>query len=221
MENVRELRLPVDLGNDVRAICKLSFSKRDVSLYLFPYAPSGRYYYGGSTIEGVEFQYTIQLTDQKYSEDLPKLSIHESGQVYIKSKNLLVGPFLVPAFYEWKGQHLASVSIDDFAILRPYQEELSVSGIRLDHVIPSSELVKSGRLVFYLTGDKPSFTEPNCRLIVRMMRPTLFSPIFIAIQPKSQAPMGKKGEKGITVLTGWNPFISESHVTNYLFIRGM
>ena len=56
----RELRLLVDLGGDLRKIAKVVFSKSDASLYLFPYAPSGRYYFGGRHMDEVEFEDKIK-----------------------------------------------------------------------------------------------------------------------------------------------------------------
>lgn len=48
MTYLRELRLLVDLGNDIRKIAKIAFSNSDASLYLFPYAPSGNFLWWAS-----------------------------------------------------------------------------------------------------------------------------------------------------------------------------
>jgi hypothetical protein len=55
-DDIRELRILFDLGGDLHKVCKLTFTKKDASLYLFPYAPSGQYYYGKRSVDGIEFE---------------------------------------------------------------------------------------------------------------------------------------------------------------------
>lgn len=219
MQNVRELRLLVDLDGDVRSICKLAFSNRDASLYLFPYAPSGRYYYGDRSMKDVEFEDTFRFTDDNFSERVPKLSIHESGQVHIKSSGITAGPLYIEPLSEWRGKHFASVSVDEFDILDKFEGSISKTGAKLDIVIPTPNVIKSGRFVFYLAGDRPAFVEPDCSFVISMMRETINRPIFIGIQPKAQEPIGEPKGQGIIVLAGWRQ--SHDQGTDYLYIRGI
>ena len=116
----RELRLLVDLGGDLRKIAKVVFSKSDASLYLFPYAPSGRYYFGGRHMDEVEFEDKIKFSDDLYSESVPKLSIHETGQVHIQAKGVKAGPVSISPFADWRGQHIATVGADNFSCVIPF-----------------------------------------------------------------------------------------------------
>ena len=221
MTNLRELRLLVDLGNDVRKIAKIAFSNSDASLYMFPYAPNGKYYYGGRHMDEVEFEDKVRFTDDIFSDQVPKLSIHETGQVHIKAKDSIAGPVLISHLSEWRGQHIASVSIDHFSSLSEFRGSISSEGSEIDHVIPVDEIVKSGRLVFYLAGDRAAFKEPNCRLVLTIARPTIENPIYIGIQPKAQDSLSDLDLGGITVLAGWNVAPETSEGVNYLYIRGI
>jgi len=221
MTNIRELRLLVDLGNDIRKIAKIAFSNSDASLYFFPYAPNGRYYYGGRHMDEVEFEDKVTFTEDLFSDQTPKLSIHESGQVHIKAKGCIAGPMLISPLSDWRGQHIASVSIDHFSSLSEFRGSISDKGLEIDHVIPVDEIVKSGRLVFFLAGDRAAFEEPKCRLVVRIARPTIKNPIYIGIQPKAQETLSDIDLGGITVLAGWDVATEPSEGVNYLYIRGI
>jgi len=221
MTNLRELRLLVDLGNDVRKIAKIAFSNSDASLYLFPYAPSGKYYYGGRHMDEVEFEDNVKFTDDLFSDRVPKLSIHETGQIHIKAKDYIAGPVWISPLSEWRGQHIVSVSIDNFSFLSEFCGSISSEGSEIDHVIPVDEIVKSGRLVFYLAGDRAAFEEPNCRFVLTMARPTIENPIHIGIQPKVQDSLSDLDLGGITVLAGWDVTSEPSEGVNYLYIRGI
>ena len=221
MDSLRELRLLVDLGNDLRSIAKLAFSSSDASLYLFPYAPSGKYFYGGRQMGEVKFEDEIRFTDDLFSDQVPKLSIHETGQVHVQAKGSRAGPVSISPLSKWRGQHIASVSVDTFAALATFEGSVSNVGPEIDHVIPVDQLVQSGRLVFYLSGDRPPFEEPHCRLVVTLRRPTLGNPIYVAIQPKAQNPLSDLGLGGVTVLAGWDAYPKPGEAVNYLYIRGI
>lgn len=221
MTNLRELRLLVDLGNDIRKIAKTAFSKADASLYIFPYAPSGQYFYGGRHMDEVEFEDKVRFTEDVFSDHVPKLSIHETGQVHIKAKESIAGPVSISPLSDWKGQHIASVSIDQFSSLPEFRDSVSDEGAEIDHVIPVDELVKSGRLAFYLAGDRAAFEEPNCRIVITVERPTIENPIYIGIQPKAQDLLSELDFGGITVLAGWDILPEPNEGENYLYIRGV
>jgi hypothetical protein len=221
MTNLRELRLLVDLGNDLRKIAKIAFSKTDASLYIFPYAPTGQYFYGGRHMEEVKFEDKVRFTEDVFSDQVPKLSIHETGQVHIKAKESVAGPVLISPLSDWRGQHIASVSVDQFSSLAEFRDSISDKGPEIDHVIPADELVKSGRLVFYLASDRVAFEEPNCRIVITIARPTIENPIYIGIKPKAQDLLSDLDFGGITVLAGWDIHPEPGAGVNYLYIRGV
>ena len=217
----RELRLLVDLGNDLRKLAKVAFSKSDASLYLFPYAPHGRYYFGGRHMDEVEFEDQVRFSDDPFSDTLPKLSIHETGQVHIQAGALRAGPVLVSPLSQWRGQHIASIGADDFHALPAFTDPLSATGPKIDHVIPTDQIVESGRLVFYLAGDRPAFEEPNCRLVITLIRTTLSNPMYLRIQPKAQRPLSEPVLGGVTAIAGWDKDSQAQQGVNYLYIRGV
>lgn len=216
----RELRLLVDLGNDLRKIAKVAFSKSDASLYLFPYAPNGKYFFGGRHMEEVEFEDKIRFADDLYSENVPKLSIHETGEVHIKAKGAKAGPVSISPLAKWRGQHIATIGADNFQGLSPFTGSPSSRGPEIDHVIPVDEIVENGRFVFYLAGDRPAFEEPNCRLFVTLKRPNLPNPIYLGIQPKGQPPLSGPALSGVTAIAGWDAYPQEGQGVSYLYIRG-
>ena len=221
MTNLRELRILVDLGNDLRKIAKLAFSNTDASLYIFPYSPSSQYFYGGRHMDEIEFEDKVTFTEDIFSDQVPKLSIHETGQVHIKAKESIAGPVSISPLSNWKGQHIASVSIDKFSSLPEFRGSVIDEGPEIDHVIPVDELVKSGRLAFYLAGDRAAFEEPNCRMVITVARPTIENPIYIGIQPKAQDLLSDLEFGGITVLAGWDIHPEPDEGVNYLYIRGV
>jgi hypothetical protein len=217
----RELRLLVDLGSDLRKLAKVAFSKSDASLYLFPYAPHGRYYFGGRHMDEVEFQDQVKFSDDPFSETLPKLSIHETGQIHIQAGALRAGPVSVSPLARWKGQHIASIGADSFESLPAFTESLSTTGPAIDHVIPTDQIVHGGRLVFFLAGDRPAFEEPNCRLVITLRRTTLSNPICLGIQPKAQRALSEPDLGGVTAIAGWDVDSQAQQGVDYLYIRGV
>ena len=221
MGDFRELRLLVDLGNDLRKLAKVAFSKSDASLYLFPYAPHGRYYFGGRHMNEVEFEDQVRFSDDTFSDTLPKLSIHETGQVHVQAGALRAGPVSVSPLAQWRGQHIASIGADTFRALPALTEALSTTGPEIDHVIPADQIVESGRLVFYLAGDRPAFEEPNCRLVITLSRSTMSNPIYLGIQPKAQRPLSEPDLGGVTAIAGWDIHPQAEQGVSYLYIRGV
>lgn len=220
-ENFRELRLLVEYAGETRKIAKIAFSDSDTSIYIFPYATEGKYYYGRRGMKEVEFEDQIHFTDDIFADVVPKLSIHESGRVHIKARKDIAGPIFTAPFTEWRGQHIASVSVDNFAALPIHSKSSRDKSSEINHVIPIEGSLQSGRIVLYLAGDRPSFEEPNCRIVVTLKRPTLSHPIYLAIQPKAQDPLSDSDFGGITALAGWHPYPSPESGVDYLYIRGV
>jgi hypothetical protein len=197
------------------------FSKSDASLYLFPYAPHGRYFFGGRHMDEVAFEDQVRFSDDPFSEAVPKLSIHESGMVHVQAAGLRAGPVSVSPLVQWRGQHIASIGADNFQALPAFTDALSSAGPEIDHVIPTDQIVESGRLVFYLAGDRPAFEERNCRLVITLSRPSLSNPIYLGIQPKAQRALSEPTLGGVTAIAGWDMDSSAQQGVDYLYIRGV
>ncbi|HEX3035209.1 MAG TPA: hypothetical protein VHT73_08755 [Thermodesulfobacteriota bacterium] len=220
MANIREIRILIDYRSGLRILCKLAFTKADASLYLFPYAIHGTYYYGGRLLPEKQIQDTFDFTADLNARHTPKLSIHEKGQVHIIADGVRAGPLFIPPLVTLKGQHIATVCPDVFSILPVLQRKPKFTGAEIDHIIPVEDGIDSGRLAVYIAGDKPSFEAPNCRLVVTLKRPTIPEPLYIGIKPIGQKLIGVDVQSGVTIIAGWDPTKSSQGTNDYLYIRG-
>lgn len=204
-EGVTEARLCVSYGGQVLRVCKLAVSKTDSSLYLFPYGPTGEYFFGRLSIPADEQSATVPFDQQETSASVPKISIHESGQVHIKADDTIAGPMFASPLAELRGEHIATVTCVRFSDLAPLGGGPKASGPRPDIVIPAEEGVESGRLVFYANAVGPSFVDP-CGIRVRLLRPTLPRPLFVGIRSLAQRELSSEQEaRGVTAIAGWDP----------------
>jgi hypothetical protein len=92
--NIRELRVLVQHKGTMLRLCKLMFTSGDASIYLVPYASAGHYFLGGHEFAEQERQATFDFTKQLSSKlkQLPKLSLHETGQVHVQVGRDRAGP---------------------------------------------------------------------------------------------------------------------------------
>lgn len=218
--NIRESRLLVDLGGDIRKVGKIAFSKVDASLYLFPYSLHNKYNYGERSVEGINFEDTFNVEEGKQSDLIPKLSIHATGQVHIKANGNLAGPLYVPPLSEWRGQHLATFCPDDFSVLPKFTGKVKHTDTKYDLAIQVPPNIRSGRFIFYLAGDNNSSISPDCNGIFTLHRPGIQLPLHIGVKAVSQPPIGNPVGEGITLLAGWTPSPIQGEGTDYLYIRG-
>lgn len=116
-EAVTEARLCVSYRAEVLRVCKLAVSKTDSSLYLFPYGPAGEYYFGRLSIPAGKQSATIPFDQQETSANIPKISIHESGQVHIKAGDAVTGPMFASPLSDLCGEHIATVTCVRFSDL--------------------------------------------------------------------------------------------------------
>jgi len=221
MKNIRSVRLLVDTDNILRRLCKLSFSNKDSSLYIFPYAPNNRYFLGSRSMPEKEFEEKVHFRDDLSSTDVPKISIHESGQVHTISGKNRVGPLQTSPLSDLRGEHIATVEFDDFSILPAYTANLKKSGKDIDHVIPLPSGVRGGKFIFYAAGDKPSFQTQGCQMIVSMARKTLSDPLYIGIKAIPKELMGDPDDRGIMVIAGWDPTGVHQEGADFLYVRGL
>ena len=220
MNNVRELRFLVKRNNILRKICKLAFSDADASIYLFPYAARGKYYYGNKNSPDQESEYKFDFTEDIFQEKTPKLSIHERGQIHIHVNDKRAGPLFIPHLSALKGQHIASISPDSFDSLPIHSEKIRETGTEIDHVIHATDNVKNGRLAIYVNGFEPKFDTIRCEIIITLQRPSLSKPLYVGILPVEQQILGTPAPKGVTVIAGWDPTKSQKNGFDFLYIRG-
>ena len=220
MTSVRELRILIKHRGMLRQVCKFAFSRSDASLYLFPYAAQGRYYYGSRSLGEKQAQDTFDFTAGFVEDKVPKLSIHETGQVHIFAGKERAGPLQIPPLETLRGQHVATVVPDAFVALKPFLGVPRESGPELDHVIPADDLVETGRLAIYVNGAAPAFDAANCRLTLSLRRPTLARPLNVGIKAIPQAPLDADTFEGVTVIAGWDPTLPKDAALDFLYVRG-
>ena len=221
MPSFREARVLVDHRGSVRRVCKLAFSHQDASLYLFPYAACGSYYYGGRSLTEAQFQDTFDFTKEFSANSIPKLSIHESGQVHVGTRDKRAGPLQIPSLDTLTGQHVATVCPDMFSALPLFNRRVGL-GPELDVVINASELAANARVAIFMNGQAPEFDGGRCRLTIAMRRPTLQNPLYMGIRAIAQEPLieGDSSTGGTTVLAGWNPLAADDSAIDLLYVRG-
>jgi hypothetical protein len=125
---VREVRILVRYGKNVRKIFKMALSQKDTSLYLFPYARQGTYFCGRRSMAGGQTCDSFDFTTGFEEESVPKLSIHESGQVHIFAGKRRVGPLKIPPLRSLRGAHVAPIVLDTFDALPLFPEEPRADG---------------------------------------------------------------------------------------------
>ena len=221
---IREVRFLIRHRGSVRSLFKLGFTARDGSLYMWPYSVSGRFFYGRSGIDAFESSVTLDFTDQFASDTprIPKVSIHESGQVHVRSETGdLAGPLFIPSLSQLRGQHVATVQCDSFAGRPEYGRRLRSGPPAHDQVLDVEKGTENGRIAIYVNGHESRF-DGRCPIRIRMVRPTLATPLHVGMLPIGQDALGSALDgRGVTVLAGWDPTQRSPHSrSHFLFVRG-
>lgn len=207
MTNVRECRLLVEVEGSARKVCKLVFSSTDASLFLIPYGKNENYLWGAGRFVDGQSQATFANAHEVPSNEKAKLSIHESGQIHIKTvttNKYKAGPLNATPLWEFRGEHLATVSIDNLLSLAP-AGKLRSKPKSPDVVLKVNEAEASRRFVLYANGASQDFVPRprECiKAVVVMNRAGLPAPLHIGIATFAQAPLDS-GEGGITIIAGW------------------
>jgi hypothetical protein len=214
-------RMIVNFRGKSKAFFKIAFSQQDASLYLFSYGPTGKYFYGGQKMAENALSHSFSFREQFDSEEIPKISIHESGRIHVYyDRTQIVGPINTLPLEEWRGQHLATISADSFSSLMDYERRLKTTGSELDTVTPCDNEVESGRMAIYCNGEREEFVY-KCGVVFKFERPTLKRPLYIGISPIAQHPIGEGSSGGVTVICGWNPLKGAMDEQDFLFVRAM
>jgi hypothetical protein len=220
MPSIRELRVLIQHQGALRSLCKIAFSNRDASLYFFPYSLNRRYFFGGRSMPDTIFEDKVDFSQGIRANTTPKLSIHETGQVHVQASTALAGPLFVPPLSDWRGQHAATICPDALSSLPEYPVSPKDRGQSIDRLIEVPDRVESIRLAVYIAGDRPSFETPNCPIIITLKRRTIQNPLYVALKPIPQSPIGVDLQAGVTILAGWNPTNQREQGLDYIYIRG-
>ncbi len=211
-------RVIVNFRERNKALFKIVFSQQDASIYIFPYGPTGRYFYGQQKMNENVVSHSFSFREQFDSEEIPKLSIHESGQIHIHYNGTqIAGPINTLPLDGWRGQHLATITADSFASLADYSRALRNTGAEIDTVTPCQVGVESGRMTIYCNGEREEFAH-RCGVVFRLERPTLGRPLYVGMAPIAQ---DRIGDEGVTVICGWNPLRERMGEQDFLFVRAI
>jgi hypothetical protein len=132
----REVRLVAVVGDRRVALCKIAFSRRDASLYLFPYCSGSGYFVGVLDFPAKTTTLTFDFTKGVTCSGTPKLSVHESGQVHIQAGEVRTEKIVNPPLLGMKGEHLATLLVDHLdaalAVTRPLRASGPTQDISLE-----------------------------------------------------------------------------------------
>lgn len=219
---VREVRILVQYGMNVLKICKIALGQKDASLYLFPYARQGKYFCGLRSMAGGQTRDSFDFTTDIEEESVPKLSIHESGQVHIYAGKKRVGPLKIPTLRSFRGEHIASVALDTFDALPLFPEEPRSDGPERDITLGIEPEVDSGRIAIFVNGYEARFLgTPPPPITLALQRPSGNSPLYVGLKVLGQQPLGRdEVNSGTTVIAGWDPQRPVTESVEYLYVRG-
>ena len=142
------IRVRVSLKHDGAqlGLCELSIKPTDASVYIrTAHADGGRYFWGHESFARGEQTKEIGFRANG-SADQPKISIHESGQVHVKDSGgaYLAGPVRIPPLADLRGQHVATVTADDFSALPGHVPQPESPSLR-ELIITAAPEVLSGQ----------------------------------------------------------------------------
>lgn len=217
---LREVRFLVQWRNSLRKLCKIAFSSKDASLYLFPYALKGKYHYGKKTLQAQQEYLTFNFKKDIFDDQTPKLSIHESGQVHVFMGEKKAGPLYIPPLDTLRGEHITTVSPDAFENLPLFEGKFKKEGSSIDNIIYVPDEAINDRLALYVNGFEPSFMCSDCPNTFTITRPTISRPLYLGIKPLGQRKICVDTTKGVTIIAGWNPLTLSDESVDFLFIRG-
>jgi hypothetical protein len=127
---------------------------------------------------------------------------------------------VIPPLADWRGEHVATVTLDHFENLASYAKTAKATGAERDFVLTIEEPLESGRIALYLNGAESKFRD-ECLAYFTLSRPTLTDPLFLGLRPWGQAPLGDVGERGgVTVIAGWEPITDLDSPVPFIYIRG-
>lgn len=214
------IRVLIEYEEQLRRAFSISVTNQDASIYIQPSTSGGRFDYGKATFPPGATSYTFNVKGQLAADDEPHISLHESGQVHIRTRGgPKAGPLRIPPLAELRGQHVATVGAVTFGGFPPFQGSRQDLRPDLDQVVVA-ESVDSGRLALYLNGEGPTFRAPKERIAftVTIRNEKLAHPLFLGVATWSQQPLSSSGEdEGVFAIAGFDP---DGHGDDFLYLRG-
>jgi hypothetical protein len=212
---LHRIRVLVQHRAGVRHAFDLTFMDGDASVYVALPEPFSKYHYGKASFPPGEQTATFSVLGQLESSDMPHLSLHQSGQVHVRTtKGPKAGPLFIPPLAELQGGHVATVTAAHFEAFPTFQRERGAD----DQVIDVEHGVDSGRFAVYINGRSPSFACPPERtaFTVAVANPKVATPVYVAVAPWSQAALGS--EAGVFVVAGFQP---DGRGDDLLYLRAL
>ena len=213
------LRLLVRWRDDLYKFCLLKFSLRDASIYVFPYAPTGRFYFRQASLNVGESSKNLAFIEDTMQETTPKISIHSSGEIHVFPKTHHAIKLSIPPLTELRGHHILSICPDSLFSLPRFEGELRTQGSEIDFVSVLDDRSENARLLFFANGKSPSFESTTDGVILTLNRPDLSSPLYILAKYKYHEPIVEGQPLGTTLITGWDPTCNPDQECNFFCIR--
>jgi hypothetical protein len=201
-------RLLVKRSNHLHPICNLLLPRNDLSFAIIPYAPSGKYYYHLDGLRVGEVEKVVNLKSDGNFASNPKLQFHGTGQVHVSAQDTRVAKVWIPSLRSWRGQHIATVDLDDLSSLPAPQAGGQKSARVLDQPFQLPAEWRAVRLVIFANGEKPEFSG-SCPLVFAAtcsQSGERGERLFLGIDFREHSPRCPAGgHGGITVIGGWDP----------------
>ncbi len=223
MDRIEGVRFLARHRGKVRAVCLVVLSRSDGSFYVFPYSKSGQYFFGARGLAESKIDDTFDVGLQLSSSSLPKLSVHESGQVHIKDPGGQdkAGPLHIPPLASLRGEHVCSVSVDRLDSLPEYSPTIKKAGPKTDRLVHFSDSMESGRIVFMVNGTEPVFRTTNQTSLIQLTCKAGLT-VYLGLLAIEQDPLGNERDvKGISVIGGWDPTLAKNATIEYLYLRAL
>jgi len=216
------VRVFVDHAGQLRRACDVTVTNTDASIYITPSSRERRYNFGRASISTIAQSATFSVLGQLEASEDPHVSLHQSGQVHIRTKGgPKAGPLRIPPLQHLRGGHVATVTcdtIEGFPIYNGNREDLN---LERDCIVYVADGVPSGRIAFYINGERPDFVAPADRIgyTIQVANRMLARPLFVGIAPWGQAALGDdETSETVVAIAG---FLPDGSGDDLLFLRGL
>jgi hypothetical protein len=213
------VRVFVEYEGKLRRACEISLTNRDASVYLQPAAAQGIYHFGQGAFLPGEQSVTFNYKGQFSAAQEPHVSLHQSGQVHIRTRRgPKAGPLQIAALLELRGQHVATVSADTVHGFPEYRGDRENLHADFDRIVYVEDGLESGRFAIYLNGESPTFAAPQDRIAftLTIQNAQLPRPLYLGLAPRGQLPLSD--EEGVVAIAGFDP---DGRGDDFLFLRGV
>jgi hypothetical protein len=218
---IRSFRIIFENNNKHYKVCKILITGNDASFYIIPYSNTGKYYAGGRNLSEKEYKDTFNFTESLNFDNVPKISIHQSGQIHIDTQQERIGPLQIGPLSELRGEHIATITPDEVKAIPQHKKTLKLDGPNRDLVFNIPNRIQNCRVAIYINGLISEFPGENMSLIVPIERNTLSYILYLGFKVIAQKNLNTNTRSGITVICGWNPKLEKDAEQDYFFVRGI